>query len=229
MVQFIDSLEEPAQTLYRRKKTSAYIFDLDGTVIDSDVLLLNAWKHGLHRLGKKIEDQEIMKYFGMCTEDIARLLLVDDTRNIDNLMKYRDEYFDANWKDLVEPMPGSADVLSYLNESGFGIAVSSSNPNERIRMILKRFRLDEYVDVIIGRDDVEKGKPDPDLVTEAAKRLGVPTANCTYVGDSVYDVIAGRRAGSRTVFFVSRPIRIESLEVRPDRVVYALVDLKQIV
>jgi len=222
-------LEEPGQAFYKFKKVTAYIFDLDGTIIDSDLLLLNAWKHGLHRLGKRIEDHEIMKYFGMSTEDIARLLLVDDPKNMDNLMKYRDEYFDANWKDLVEPMPGSADVLSYLNERGFGIAIASSNPNERIKMILKRFHLDEYVDVIIGRDDVERGKPDPDLVTEAAKRLGLPTASCTYVGDSIYDVIAGKRAGSRTVLFVSRPTRIESLGVRPDHVIHALVDLKQIV
>ena len=223
-------LKETIQTFsHKCKKVNAYIFDLDGTIIDSDTLWLNAWKHGLHRLGRRIKDREIVKYFGLSAPDVARLLLKEDFRNLNNLVNSVEKYFDATWKDLIKPMPGVADTLIYLNERGFGRAVASSSPKERIKMILKRFYLEKYFDVIVGRDDVEKGKPSPDLVIEAAKRLGLPSANCFYVGDSVYDVIAGKRAGSRTVLFINRPINMTSLDAEPDHIIYALYDLRRIV
>lgn len=229
-IQFTNSSKKPTRTFsYKRTKANAYIFDLDGTIIDSNTLLLNAWKNGLHRLGKEIEDSKIIEYFGMSTSDIARLLLKDDSRKIKNLVEYRDEYFDANWKDSIKPMPGVVDVLICLNERGFRSAIASSNPRERIKMILKRFYLEEYFDIIVGRDDVEKGKPNPDLVSEAAKRLGLSAANCIYVGDSVYDVITGKRAGCRTVLFINRPMEKISLDAEPDQVIYTLYDLKRII
>jgi len=229
-MQFTDSSKKPTQTLlYERRKVIAYIFDLDGTIVDSDLLLLNAWKHGLHRLGRRSEDSEIIGYFGMYTTDIASHLLKGDVRYIDDLVKYREEYFDANWRDLIKLMPGAVDILIYLKERGFRRAIASSNPRERINMILETFCLEKYFDVMVGRDDVEKGKPSPDLVTEAAKRLGLPAANCIYVGDSVYDVIAGKRAGCRTVLFINRPMNTTSLDAEPDHVVCALYDLKKVV
>lgn len=231
---YMIQLENPSKSISRllldnQGSQNGCIFDLDGTLVDSDLALLEAWKYGLNVLGKGIEDRNITRYFGMSSADIARLLLKDDSNNVDTLVRLKEDFLDTNWKELIKPIPGVVEVLVYLNQCRVKCAVASSNLKRRIEVILKGFDLARYFNVIVGRDEVEKGKPYPDLVVEAARRLDLPTSDCFYIGDSIYDIKAGKNAGSKTVLLVYRPINVKSLEVEPDHVIYAFEDLKEII
>jgi HAD superfamily hydrolase (TIGR01509 family) len=203
------------------------IFDLDGTIIDSDALLLEAWKHGLTILGKNIKEEEIIKYFGMCSEDIAKQLLKNDPELVNELIKHRTRFFNSNWRKMIKPMPGIKEALRYLKSKRFRIAVASSNPKRRIITILKRLCLSEFFNVVVGRDEVKKGKPEPDMVFKAAERLGTKPSNCVYIGDSVYDVIMGKKAGCKTVLLLNRRIT-PRCKADPDAIIYNLNELKSI-
>jgi len=99
-------------------------------------------------------------------------------------------------------------------------AVASSNPRKLIIRVLDLTGLLNYVDVVIGAEDVKRGKPHPYIIEEAVKRLGVKPFEAIYVGDTIYDVEAGKAAGVFTVAVLTGAASREKLEnSRPDMIV----------
>jgi HAD superfamily hydrolase (TIGR01509 family) len=208
----------------------AVIFDLDGTLIDSNWVHLQSWRGALKMLGVELRDKEVIDRLGLRTFDIAKQLLSsNDEHTIAKLVELKGQLFEETWRLEVKPRYGALGMLRIMKARGVRSAVASSNSTERILRIVKYFGMDALLDAIVGINEVEQGKPDPALVTAAIKKLGVAPKESIYVGDSKYDVEAGRAAGAQTAL-VLQPVAAQSeLKVEPDHRLRSLYQLKQII
>lgn len=205
-------------TVMRRRAVRAVIFDLDGTLVDTSQGHVAAWRLALSESGVKKSRREVWEQFGKTSEDIARVLLPNRLRrNAKRVAQRKDRLFLEMGHISAEAIPGASRVLSTLRAKGIKIAVASSNPRETVERLLKRFRLIGLVDVYVAMDEVTRGKPAPDILLLAARKMGLLPSSILVVGDSVYDIAAGKAAGMRTVGVASGASSFDQLkDERPD-------------
>ncbi|AEA12830.1 HAD-superfamily hydrolase, subfamily IA, variant 3 [Thermoproteus uzoniensis 768-20] len=167
-----------------------YVFDLDGTLVDSVDAHVRAWIDALAALGVKASEEEVRPLMGLPAAEIARRLAPGKARELAEL-KIR--YFLERHIDEVVPYP-DVDVLASLPRP---IAVVTSSSGVLARAVLRR--ADIAVDYVLGGDEVERGKPHPDPLIAVSRVFGVPTSSMVVVGDSVYDVEMALAAGARPI------------------------------
>jgi HAD superfamily hydrolase (TIGR01509 family) len=103
----------------------------------------------------------------------------------------------------VEPLPGVAQLIINLHKHGFLLAVASSSPHEQIDFILKKFEIKRFFHAIVSGEDVEAGKPHPEIFLKATDMLGVTPDSCVVIEDSHNGVTAAKRAGMKCIGFVN--------------------------
>jgi len=208
----------------------AVVFDLDGTLIDSNWLHLRSWRIAAERLGLHIPPDEIISRLGLKTVDIARdVVSGHDEGTIVELVELKTALFEESWSREVKAREGAREALGMIRVGGLRSAVASSNASERITRSLRHFGMDNLLDVVVGLDEVREGKPDPALLTVAIKRLGVPAKDTLCVGDSRYDIEAGMAAGARTALVVQSIAAQSNLKFQPDYRLRSLLELKRII
>jgi HAD superfamily hydrolase (TIGR01509 family) len=175
----------------------AFIFDLDGTLIDSVYQHVIAWSEALSSEGLSLAVSRIHRKIGMSSELFVRQLLREiDTELaagcVERLKKRHREALDR-LDDQVRPLPGAQALLSALTKVDIPWAIATSGSPEATASNLKKLGLDAAQTIVLTGDDVEHGKPEPDLFLVAAKRLSVPIERTFVVGDSVWDLLGARR------------------------------------
>lgn len=206
------------------------VFDLDGTLIDSNWLHLRSWQTALDRLGLSIPDQEIIDRLGLRTVDIARgIVSGHGEQPVTKLVELKSKLFEESWRHEIKPRDGAIEILQMIRSRGLRSAVASSNTSERITKTVKHFGMENLLDALVGIDEVEEGKPNPALVTAAINKLRGSSEQSIYIGDSKYDIEAGRAAGTRTVLVVQSIAAQSNLKVQPDYRVTQLLDLQEII
>lgn len=200
-------------------------FDLDGTLLDNLGQLLEAWKLALEAFSIRVEgEEEILRHFGRKTTDIA-LEFTGSMEEALRLVEAKDRFYDELWPRFSKPFPGVAEVLAEVKRRGYLCGVASSNRRERIHRILKHFRLDTLVDAVVGYDEVERGKPHPDMLLKLAERLGVEISQLAYVGDTFYDVEMVKRAGGIAILIPSNLPSQAKFKAKPDLTLRRLEEL----
>jgi HAD superfamily hydrolase (TIGR01509 family) len=177
--------------------TPALVFDLDGTLVDSVYQHVLAWHEALHVSGMELSVWRIHRRIGMSGGLFARALLRETGRELDDALRERLQELHAKAYrrriDQVRPLPGARELLRRLTELDCPWAIATSGRIESAGPTLTL--LDVPKDVpIVTRDQVAHAKPNPDLFIEAARRLGVDATDAVVVGDSVWDLLAARRA-----------------------------------
>ncbi len=174
-------------------------FDLDNTLVDSDKAHILAYNEALEKLGFKKKNKNFLKkLFGMPHHKIARMTLPIYNEEISKkyLIEHDKILFDKTSK-FVKPFPGIINTLKELKKN-YDLAVLSNCNHKIILVSLKHAKIDKKLfKIIIGNDDVKHGKPYPDEVLKAEK-LEHHEADFM-VGDSIYDVLAGKRAKVKTI------------------------------
>ncbi|RLI30413.1 hypothetical protein DRO53_02530 [Candidatus Bathyarchaeota archaeon] len=197
-------LEGRLQNLF--KPVRAVGFDLDGTLVDNTRQLLDAWKQALTEVGvRNVTDGDLLAQFGKPTTTIA-LHFTGSWEKALKLVKLKDEIYDGLWPRHSKLYPGALEALREVKRLGLLCGVASSNRVERIRRILNHFNLQRYVDGVVGYDEVSRGKPHPEMLLKLAGKLRVKSLELAYVGDSLYDVVASRRAGVLPVMVMGSPV-----------------------
>ena len=191
------------------------LFDLDGTLVDSVYQHVLAWREALEKLGIELSVWRIHRRIGMSGGLLINALLREIGRRLTKaeatkLLRLHHEAY-AGRVSQVRVLPGTLDLLACLSRAGVPWAIATSGRLESARPILDLLRLRPDVPVIT-RDQVERAKPDPDLFLAAAKRLGVPISESIVVGDSVWDLLAARRARALGVGLLSGGYGEEELE-----------------
>ena len=186
-----------------KRRRTALVFDLDGTLIDSVYQHVLAWHHALRETGIDLSIWRIHRRIGMSGGLFARALLRETHRDhldqelLARLQRLHAEAYNRIGGE-VQPLPGTPELLRRLTEIGCPWAIATSGRMETAGPILVRLGIPEDVP-IITRDLVRHAKPDPDLFLAAVDRLGVPHADVYVVGDSIWDMLAARRAGVLSV------------------------------
>jgi HAD superfamily hydrolase (TIGR01549 family) len=177
---------------------TAFLFDLDGTLVDSVYQHVLAWREALDAEGIELAVWRIHRRIGMSGGLFTNMLLREtgldlDPDRIDRLRQRHAAAYKLRLKE-VRPLPGAKALLTELTANGIPWAIATSGRLETARPALETLGIDVATTPVITRDQVRFAKPDPDLFLAAAAALGVPIEVSSVVGDSVWDMLAARRA-----------------------------------
>jgi len=198
---------------------TTFLFDLDGTIIDSIELILRSYRHtmALHRCNEPMPPDEmwikglgttLWTQFGQITEDKEEI-----ERMVQTYRTYNLTHHDA----LVKPYEGVVDEIRRLKANQKQLGVVTSKLRDGAMRGLRISGLDEAFDIVIGCDDVTHSKPHPEPVLRAVEELGVKPAETVFVGDSRHDMESGRAAGVQTAAVLWGPFdRNHLADLKPD-------------
>ena len=195
---------------------TVFLFDLDGTLVDSVYQHVLAWMEALDAEGVDLSVWRIHRKIGMSgglfTNALLREIGLEITATRVDEMRRRHAEAYARHATLIRPLPGAKDLLDYLTQSGVPWAIATSGRMESAKLTLASLGVDPARVPVVTRDQVEHAKPDPDLFLAAADRLGVDAADAVVVGDSIWDLLAARRARSLGVGLLSGGYGQDELE-----------------
>ncbi|MFC4768333.1 pyrophosphatase PpaX [Effusibacillus consociatus] len=202
------------------------LFDLDGTLIDTNELILQSFEHTLeHYFPGRYTRKDVLPYMG---EPLVKQLgrWAEPERVPEMAGTYRNYNVEQHDR-LVAIFPDVQEVLEELKNLGCRMAVVTSKMRLTAEMGLRRFGLERYMGTIITIEDTEKHKPDPEPLLLAMKRLGADPVKTLMVGDSPYDILGGQSAGTATCGVAWSLRGREGLtRYKPD---YLIEDMKQLV
>jgi HAD superfamily hydrolase (TIGR01509 family) len=196
-------------------RSQGFLFDLDGTLVDSVYHHVLAWRDALESAGIELSVWRIHRKVGMSGGLFANALLRETGREVTRedaqlLRRLHAEAY-ALRASQIRPLPGAIELLRTLTEGGVLWAIATSGYRESAGPTIELLQVPDHVPVIT-RDLVQRAKPDPDLFLAAAAKLGIDIENCVVVGDSVWDLLAARRARALGIGFLSGGYGREELE-----------------
>lgn len=196
-------------------RAPAFLFDLDGTLVDSVYQHVLAWREALEAGGIKLAVWRIHRQIGMSGGLFVNALLRETGHSVtaaeaERLQRVHAEAF-SRYASQVRPLPGALELLAYLTDARVPWAVATSGRLESASLSLRLLRIGADVP-IVTRDQVQHAKPDPDLFLAAAERLGVDISDSVVIGDSVWDLLAAKRARALGVGLLSGGYGSEELE-----------------
>jgi len=190
---------EPA--LIGESAMDAVILDMDGVLVDSEPLHLEAANRVLNRYGAELTEDENTLYLGLDDADFFREMKekfsIDES--VEALSEAREELVLEMIGKGVVPQPGVPELITGLKMRGFLLAVASSSSGPVVKTMLEELGLLNSLDAVVSGDEVEQGKPAPHIFILAADRLGVERPACLVVEDSVNGIKAARAAGMTPV------------------------------
>jgi HAD superfamily hydrolase (TIGR01509 family) len=185
---------------------SAFLFDLDGTLVDSVYQHVLAWREALEENGIELAVWRIHRRIGMSGGLFVNALLREIGQQVtrEQVQRMQQTHMQAFLRQAaqVRPLPGARDLLNYLSAHGVAWAIATSGRMQSARPALDMLGVGAEA-VVVTRDQVAHAKPDPDLFEAAALRLGVNIESSVVVGDSVWDLLAARRARALGVGLLS--------------------------
>ncbi len=193
------------------------LFDLDGTLVDSLDLILASYRHMIQvHLGETISDEEWMRTMGMPLR-IQLESFSDSPEQREAMFRTYLAHNQENHDRLLRPFDGMREAVAALHDAGYRMAVVTSKIRDHAWRELRTFSMAKHFDAMVSADDVERPKPDPEPVHKALEALGLQTGEALFVGDSLFDLQAGRAAAVDTAAALWGPFRREQLEEgRPD-------------
>jgi HAD superfamily hydrolase (TIGR01549 family) len=194
---------------------TAFLFDLDGTLVDSVYQHVLAWREAMSSVGMELAVWTIHRRIGMSGGFMANAILRETGHAVtpdetSRLLKLHAEAY-AKLSSSIRPLPGARELLQYLSGADVPWAIATSGRLESARPTLNALGVPGGVP-IVTRDQVDHAKPDPDLFLAAAARLGVAIEDSVVVGDSVWDLLAARRARALGVGLLSGGYGQDELE-----------------
>lgn len=178
----------------------AIIFDMDGVIINSEPLHFKIEKELLEELGGNISDEELQSFAGTTDYNMWSKFkeMFKLKPSVEELIEAKKERF-MKRIDEVELVDNFMDFMLSAYEEGYILAIASSNNRRIVNAVVEKFQLGKYVKFIISGEEVNKGKPDPEIFLTAAKKINVDPSNCIVIEDATNGVKAAKAAGMNCI------------------------------
>jgi HAD superfamily hydrolase (TIGR01509 family) len=173
---------------------TAILFDIDGTLVDSNYLHLDAWDRALTAVGHPVDVWRIHRGIGM---DSSKLLdgLIGDDDDLQRAAKDEHARIYASMTERLRPIHGARDLLRELDRRGLRVVLATSAPQDELNALLEVLDVGDAVAAVTSAEDVRDAKPDPDIIATALEKADVAPGAALMVGDAVWDMTAADRAG----------------------------------
>lgn len=190
----------------------AVLFDIDGTLVDSNYLHVHAWQRAFHEAGLPVEAWHIHRSIGMDGSTLVDKLSKGADDDVQKRLKdLHTRYYEAS-AELLTALPGARQVLQRVVDSNLQVVLATSAPENELAMLRATLSCDDLVSAITSSEDVAQAKPRPDIVNVALKKAGVSAQHAVFVGDTVWDVEASTRADVPCIAVLSGGVSRGELE-----------------
>ena len=175
---------------------TAILFDIDGTLVDSNDHHVLAWEEAFRDAGHHFDRQTLHDQVGKGADNYVPALLPGvSEEEADRLGDAHGRIYKERYLGQVRPFPGARELLTHCKEQGYKVALASSASGAELEHYLELLDCKDLVDATTSADDVGCSKPCPDIFETAREKLGVPAEEAVVIGDTPYDVQAACRAG----------------------------------
>jgi HAD superfamily hydrolase (TIGR01509 family) len=197
------------------------LFDVDGTLIDSNFHHVTAWHRAFLELGKEVPCWRILGLIGRSGDELVSALLGDDLadRHRAQAKKLHTEYF-VDSAALIRRLPGTRELLEAIAARGWRSVLATSAGEKELEVLRNALDSDDLIDAVTSSADAERAKPHPDIVATALERVDAAPAEAIFLGDAVWDIHAARRAGVPAAAVLSGGTSREALEQAGAAAVY---------
>ncbi|CAN3128102.1 HAD family hydrolase [Mycobacterium sp. smrl_JER01] len=193
------------------KSSPAVLFDIDGTLVDSNYLHVYAWVRAFATEKLPVDSWRIHRCIGMDGTTLVRTLVGDADENVLDALKERHSTFYKENAELLAPLPGARELLRAVAARGLQVVLATSAPEDELQMLREVLDSEDAVAAMTSSEDVDTAKPKPDIVQVAMERAGVTADNAIFVGDAVWDCEAARRAGVPSIGVLSGGVSRDEL------------------
>ena len=185
--------------------TFGVLFDMDGVLVDSNDVHFRAFRKIAADLGREFTDPELQQTFGMHNNQIFPLLLREEIplERVREMADQKEAYYRELARDSLEPINGAVALLRSLRAAGWKVAIGSSGPAKNVRLAIEVLGIADDLDAVVTGDDVEHGKPAPDVFLKCLQRLMLPVSACVVLEDAPQGVTAAHAAGVVAVALTS--------------------------
>jgi HAD superfamily hydrolase (TIGR01509 family) len=206
----------------------AFIFDMDGVIIDSEPLHFEVDLITARHFGAELDKETLERFVGMTNPEMWAVIRREYgiPHAVDEIIAFQSERKKRHLNESeIGPIDGIAELLEALRRHDVPVGLASSSPRAFIEAVLAKFGIRAYFSCVISGEEVASGKPAPDIYLEAASLLGVPPAACVVLEDSRNGVLAAKRAGMRCIGFANPNSGNQDLSAA-DRIVRSIRDIR---
>lgn len=196
-----------------KKCFQGFIFDLDGTLIDTTELITRSFRHAAREVLGDVKPDEVL--IANVGQPLMRQMELLGGEKAQELYDAYREYNHAKHDEFIHAYMGVNELLEELKARGSKLAIVTSKSRETVDMAFRCIPIEHYFDAVITADDTDQHKPLPQPLHLAMRQLDLTPAESVYIGDSPFDILAGQAAGTATVavgWGMFAPVRLKELE-----------------
>jgi len=181
------------------------IFDIDGTLVDSNDAHAQSWVDTFREAGYDVPFDKVRPLIGMGGDKLLpkTIGVSRDSDEGKKLGERRGKIFKSNYLPHLRPLPGARELVLRVKRDGLKAIVATSAKDEELKGLLKAAHVEDLMEEKATASDAKRSKPDPDIVQAAIDESGIPRNSLVMIGDTPYDVEAASKAGVRTIGFLS--------------------------
>jgi HAD superfamily hydrolase (TIGR01509 family) len=193
------------------KNISAVLFDIDGTLVDSNYAHVAAWMYAFHSAGCGVEAWRIHESIGMDSAKLLDRLVGDQSDAVRDQAKDEHSKRYADMSDLLRAFDGARELLRAISARGVKVVLATSAPQDELERLRDLLDVEDAIETVTNAEDVETAKPAPDIVQVALEKSGSDASETIFVGDTVWDVRAAADADVACVAVQSGGIHEQAL------------------
>jgi HAD superfamily hydrolase (TIGR01509 family) len=186
-----------------QRPLTAVLFDIDGTLVDSNDAHAQAWVRAFSEHGVTVDPALVRRCIGMGGDKLMPAVsgIEEESSRGKPIAERRGEIFNTEFLPVLKPFKGASELVAAIKDRGYGAVAASSASKKDLKALLAVARVESLMDDATSSDDAEDSKPAPDIIEAALKRAKAAPAAAIMIGDTPYDIEAARRAGVETIAF----------------------------